>query len=42
MTALIEREVIVRFRRAEHIVEITEGSTEFVGQERTRRSQYSP
>src|SRR5215212_6773245 len=34
ITALIEREAIVRFRRSEHIVEIPEGSTEFVGQER--------
>ena len=42
VTALIQRKPIVRFRRAEHIVEITEGSTEFVGQERTRRSQYAP
>src|SRR5215212_12035336 len=42
VTALIQRKPIVRFRRAEHIVEITEGGTEFVSQERTRRSQYSP
>src|SRR5215213_10790537 len=34
VTALIQRKPIVRFRRAEHIVEITEGSTEFVRQER--------
>jgi len=42
MTALIEREVIVRFRGAEHIVEITEGSTEIVRQKRKCRSPYAP